>query len=244
MRTLNIKTDDNFNVWFSSDFHLNHQGPKGGVPLWQSRGYKSPEDMTDQIIAKVNELVMPDDYLFYMGDWCLNTTEDKFESDLARINCRNILMIWGNHNNPVRRVYEREVNRSLAGQINGDFKWYDPTHKRGFVDTRWMGKVEVYPFRYKNIVFCGDYMEAVVDGLYICMCHYPIDVFNEMRNGAVMLCGHSHYTYDKTRDTCLENKRLDMSWDGHLRPLSINEVKSIMAKKGLVAIDHHGTMPT
>lgn len=241
MRMLHLNTNANFNIWFSSDFHLRHLGPKGGIPLWQSRGYQSPQHMTQEIIKKVNELVMPDDYLFYLGDWCLNTKEVEFESDLAQINCRNILMLWGNHNNPVKRVYEREVAK-VAQAINGDIKWYDPKgpeKNQFFVDTRWMGKVEIYPLRYKNIVFCGDYMEAIIDGQYICMFHYPVDVCNEQRGGAFMLCGHSHYSYPKTRADCQENKRLDLSWDGHLRPLSIKEVKAIMANKGIVGVDHH-----
>jgi calcineurin-like phosphoesterase family protein len=217
MKLLNIKTGKEQNVFFSSDFHLNHQGPRGGTPLWQSRGYKSPEDMTEQIIAKVNELVMPNDYLFYMGDWCLNTTEDKFESDLVRFNCRNIIMLWGNHNSRVKDAYEKALQSEL-----------------GRTD------IEAYPVRYKNIVFCGDYLEVVVDGQYICMCHYPIDSFNKMRNGAIMLCGHCHYSYEDIRDTCPKNKRLDLSWDGHFKPLSINDIKTIMAKKELVAVDHHG----
>lgn len=236
---LNIKTNANLNVWFGSDFHLNHKGPKGGTPLWQSRGYLSPEDMTTQITAKVNELVMPDDYLFYLGDWCLDTDEAKFESDLAQFNCRNIMMLWGNHNNPVQRIYKKLIRNSIAGQIDGDIKWYEPTKKRGFVDAQWVGAVEVYPFRYKNIVFCGDYMEAVVDGQVICMCHYPMDVFNHGTHGAFMLCGHSHGSYEKTRKDYKYNKRLDMSWDCHLKPLSINEVKDIMAKKEFIAVDHH-----
>jgi calcineurin-like phosphoesterase family protein len=195
--------------------------------------------MTQQIIAKINELVMPDDYLFYMGDWCLNTNENEFEQDLAQINCRNIMMLWGNHNNPVKRVYEKLVF-NVAHNISGDIKWYNPISSTpNYVDTKWLGKVEVYPLRYKNIVFCGDYMEAIVDGQYICMFHYPIDICNAQRDGAFMLCGHSHYSYDKTRADWVENKKLDLSWDGHLKPLSINEVKAIMAKKGIVGIDHH-----
>lgn len=239
MRTLNIKTDENVKAWFSSDFHLNHQGPKGGIPLWQSRGYKSPEDMTDQITAKVNELVMPNDYLFYLGDWCLNTTEDKFESDLARFNCRNIFMIWGNHNNPVRRVYERAVRRSLAGQINGDVKWYDPSQKRGVVDARWMGAVEVYPFRYKNIVFCGDYMEAIVDGLYICMCHYPIEGWNSMGNSSFMIHGHEHSNVKNHLPEGIDGKILDVSWDYFKSPISVQEIEKIMCNKNIRKLGHH-----
>lgn len=216
-----FRSDANRNIFFSSDWHLGHQGPKAGTPLWVSRGYKSVQDMTWGIINKINELVRPDDIIFNLGDFCLNTTEGEFENYINSIKCQNIHYINGNHNSRIKDAYRKSLQSEL-------------------------GRTDIlaYPVRYKNIVFCGDYMEAIVDGLYICMCHYPIDVFNEMRSGAVMLCGHSHYTYDKTRDTCLENKRLDMSWDGHLKPLSINEVKAIMAKKGLVAVDHHGSMST
>jgi predicted MPP superfamily phosphohydrolase len=63
-------------------------------------------------------LVKPNDYLFYLGDWCLNTSAEEFENDLTQINCRNILMIWGNHNSQIKSVYEREV-RKVAYNING-----------------------------------------------------------------------------------------------------------------------------
>ncbi len=242
MRLLTINTTDTFNVFFSSDWHLNHQGPKDD-PLWIRRGYSSPKNMTEEIIKTVNEIVKPDDYIMYGGDWCLNTSETEFEEDLAKINCRNIFMIWGNHNNPVQRIYKREVKKTVASQLSGDVKWKDPiTKTNGILDSRWMGEVEVYPLRYKNIIFCGDYMEIVVNGEYICMCHYPIDVFNNIRHGAYMLCGHSHYSYEKTRENCVENRRLDLSWDGHLRPLSIQEVQTIMSKKSMVTVDHHGVI--
>jgi calcineurin-like phosphoesterase family protein len=131
-------------------------------------------------------------------------------------------MLWGNHNNPIRKVYDREV--------------YKITNK--LTDSN-LNIEDIYPLRYKNIIFCGDYIELVVNGQYIVMCHYPMDIFNEMRHGGWMLCGHSHGTYDKTRVECNENKRLDLSWDCHLKPLSFDEVSIIMSNKMLVAIDHH-----
>lgn len=241
MRLLNIKTSKEQNVFFSSDFHLRHQGPRGGTPLWISRGYKNPDHMTSEIINTINRLVMPNDYLFYMGDWALNTNEKEFETDLSRIGCRNIMMLWGNHNNPIRRIYEHEVAKAVP-QLNGDIKWYDENDtEHTFRDTRWYGKVEIYPLRYKNIVFCGDYMEAIVDGQYICMSHFPMDVFNQGLHGAFMLCGHSHGSYEKTRTDYKYNRRLDLSWDLHLKPLSIQEIKNIMAKKEFLAVDHHGS---
>lgn len=217
MKLIKLETTVDFNVYFASDFHLNHEGPRGGTPLWQSRGYKSPLDMTDGIIAKVNEVVKPTDYLFYLGDFCLNTSREQFSNNLARINCQNIHMLWGNHNSRVKDLYQSEVYAQYG-----------------------TNDIEVYPLRVRNIIFCGHYLEIIVNGTYLCLCHYPIDVFNEMRHGAYMLCGHSHYGYEKTRASNTENRRLDMSWDGHMKPLSFDEVKAIMDKKKLVGLDHHG----
>lgn len=219
-RPLKFNTSIERNVFFSSDWHLGHVGPRSGTPLWVSRGYKSPQDMTWDIIRVINSIVKPDDVIFNLGDFCLNSTEGDFEGYLSAIKCQNIYYITGNHNSRIKEAYQKALHSEL-----------------GRTD------ITAYPVRYKNIIFCGDYMEVVVDGQFICMCHYPIDVFNEMRNGAVMLCGHSHYSYDKTRHTCLDNKRLDMSWDGHRRPLSINEINKIMENKRLVVVDHHGSKP-
>jgi tetratricopeptide (TPR) repeat protein len=118
---------------------------------------------------------------------------------------------------------------------------YEKSGDSDNANNRWMGQVEVYPLRYKNIVFCGDYMEAVVNGQLICMLHYPIDVVNKQGHGSWMLCGHSHYSYAKTKADCLENKRLDLSWDGHKKPLNFFEVKTIMDRKKVFAVDHHGS---
>lgn len=219
-RILKFQTKENEKNWVVSDFHLHHQGPKGApTPLWQSRGYDSYDHMTDMIIAKVNELVAPNDNLFYLGDWCLNCTWDQFRVDVARIQCQNIYMLWGNHNSRVSQAYREGIS----------FQY-------GITDPN----VEVYPVRYFNLIFIGNYQEVVVDGQYYVLCHYPIDVFNEGMDGAIMLCGHSHGNYDKTQKDYPFGKRLDLSWDCFGRPLLFSEVKEICDKKQFVMSDHHG----
>lgn len=217
----NFRSDANRNIFFSSDWHLGHQGPKAGTPLWVSRGYKSVQDMTWGIINKINELVRPNDIIFNLGDFCLNTTEGEFENYTNSIKCQNIHYINGNHNSRIKDAYRKALQSEL-------------------------GRTDIlaYPVRYKNIVFCGDYMEAIVDGQYICMCHYPIDVFNHGLDGAFMICGHSHGNYEKTNPEYRYNKRLDLSWDLHKRPITINELKGIMANKEFLAVDHHGSIST
>jgi len=213
---LKIKQKEDQKVYFTSDLHLNHN-PKWKVPLWEMRGFTSAKHHTDFIIDKINELVRPNDILINNGDLCLNTEESGFNELLARIQCQNMYLLWGNHNNPVWKVYQREV-----------------------VNKTTMVGVEIYPFRYKNIIFVGNYLEFTVDGHYFVAAHYPIHVFNYMKDGAMMLCGHSHYALPFSKAENLENKILDLGWDGYNRPLSLTEVLEIMDKKSIfVPGDHH-----
>lgn len=206
--------------WVVSDFHLRHQGPRGAEhPLWESRGYESYDHMTGRIIDRVNSMVMPNDNLFFLGDWCLNSTWNQFSEDLARFQCQNIYMLWGNHNSRVKDAYYMGIEEQYG--IKGT-------------------DVEIYPLRWRNLIFLGNYQELVVDGQRYILCHYPIDVFNKGMDGAIMICGHSHGNYDRTRAEYPFSKRLDVSWDCFLRPLLFSEVKEICSQKQIVSVDHHG----
>lgn len=215
IKTLNFHSRPESRVWFTSDWHLGHLGPQGGTPLWVSRGYTSAQDMTSLIINKINEQAKPEDIIINLGDYCLNTSQDEFENYTRRINA-TIYYIWGNHNSRIKDAYSSEV-----------FKQYGRSD------------IEVYPLKYKNLVFVGNYLEASVNGSHLIMCHYPMDVFNKGGHGAFMLCGHSHCGYVKTQENCLESKRLDVGWDGFKKMLSIEEIQKIMDKKKHVILDHH-----
>ena len=85
MNTFRFNTGKNF---ITSDLHLGHAKPF----IWEKRGYTSIQDHDDKIIDKINELVGPNDTLFSLGDFCLNTTEPQLESYLSRIACQNIYL--------------------------------------------------------------------------------------------------------------------------------------------------------
>jgi calcineurin-like phosphoesterase family protein len=124
-------------------------------------------------------------------------------------------MLWGNHNNPVESVYRREVFAKYGEEI------------------------KVYPFRYRNVIFLGDYQELLLDGQILIMMHYPVNVWNFMKESAFMLCGHSHYSFPVTRADFKEGLILDVGWDGNLGPYSFDDIKSIMSKKKIKEVDHH-----
>ena len=219
-RVLKLKQTDDQKVYWVSDTHLNHNRDF----VYEVRGHKSSEEHTSFVINKINEIVRPNDILIHCGDFCLNTDENGLNSLLARIQCQTIYMLWGNHNNPLWKVYQREI--------------------KGLIDTtarfEYEECCEIYPFRYKNIVFLGNYAEISVDGHYFCASHYPIHVWNELSHGSKMVCGHSHYGLPFSRVDNLDAKILDVGWDGYSRPLSNSEVLTIMNKKNVYKPgDHH-----
>lgn len=229
-KVIKIRQTEEQKVYWMSDSHLNHN-PKWKVPLWEARGHKSSVEHTDFIINKINEIVRPNDILFHLGDFCLNTEENGLNELLARIHCQNIYLLWGNHNNPLWKIYKRETDKL--------FNLLQENLFRHNCDEN-VGEGEIYPFRYKNIIFLGNYAEIVVDGQYFILCHYPIHVFNYMKDGAKMVCGHSHYGLSFSQADNLSSKILDIGWDGFARPLSTEEVLKIMDKKSIfVSGDHH-----
>jgi calcineurin-like phosphoesterase family protein len=213
-KLLKFKQTDTQKVYFVSDTHYNHN-PKWEVPLWMQRGYASVEEMNLDEIEQINKIVRPDDILFHLGDISLNCNEQQFEDFIGKLNCKNIYLLWGNHNAPCQAIYKREVT------------------------VKYMEDIEVYPFKYKNIIFLGNYQEITVDGQYIVLAHYPISVFNYMKDGAWHLCGHSHYNFDLSTAENKTSKILDVGWEGLKRPYTMEEVRNIMNSKGIVAVDHH-----
>lgn len=222
---LNIRETAEQKVYFTTDPHLGHN-PKWPVPLWKARGYTSVTDHDDSIINGINALVRPDDILIVLGDLCLNTTVEQFEAYLARINCQNLWCLWGNHNNPHdKQIYQREI-----AKIN---QFCNVTNYTG------SNHLEIYPLRYKNMVFMGHYQEIVVNGQYMDLFHYPISVWNEVKHGAWHLCGHSHNGFVPSQAESTSGKILDVSWDGHKKPWSMTELAAVMALKQVVKSDNH-----
>jgi len=210
-RPLKLIHNDDHRVYFTSDTHFNHAKNF----IFEARGYKSVTEHNDALIAKINEVVRPEDTLIHLGDFCLNITPPEFESILSRINCNNIAYIWGNHNSCIRRFYEDAVT------------------------TQYSIDMEVYPYAIGKLTYLGYYKELIVNGHMIVIHHFPHQIFNQMQKGAWQLSGHSHYTNPTTQVEYPDNKILDVGWDGHGKPLSFPEIQKIMMNKNHVKHDKH-----
>jgi len=202
---------NNKNVFVTSDTHFGHAQKF----IYEKRGFTSVKEHDNVIIENINSLVKEDDVLFHLGDFCLNTTYDRFEEIIDSIKCKTIYCLWGNHNSRIRQAYQREIE-----------KQYGPD-------------IDVYPYRYKNIVFVGHHLECIIQGKYVVLNHFPIEVWENMKDGAYMLCGHSHYSLERTRKESTDGLTLDCGWEGHNSIYNFNEIVAIMKNKTIRVVDHH-----
>lgn len=210
-RPLKLTHNDSHKVFFTSDTHFNHAKNF----IFEARGYKSVAEHNDALIAKINEVVRPEDTLIHLGDFCLNITPPEFEEILRRINCQTIYYIWGNHNSCIRRYYED----TIRAEVHADY--------------------EIYPYTIGKLIYLGYYKELIVNGQMIVIHHFPHQIFNQMQKGAWQLSGHSHYTNPSTQVENPVNKILDVGWDGYGKPLSFPEIQKIMINKTHVKRDDH-----
>lgn len=108
-------------IWFSSDWHLGHaniikysrrpflgQEDKNkmdqGLISYQDHKWRPDKEsitlMDNSIINNINQVVMPKDELWFLGDFCFGSKDSYYKTARAyrdRINCDNIFMIKGNH---------------------------------------------------------------------------------------------------------------------------------------------------
>ena len=213
---LNLKESDECKIFVTSDWHYNHKRDF----IWKSRGFSSIEEHNEAIINNTNECVRENDILFNLGDLILTSTIEQFESLISRIKCKNMYLLFGNHpNRHFKEIYKPMVKKLL--------------------EENYTEESEIYPLRYKNIIYIGHYAEVILGGQYCVLSHFPIYVWNEMAHHSWQLTGHSHNGCPLTKSDNLYGKILDVGWDGHGKPWSIEEIRTVMDGKRFVAVDHH-----
>lgn len=74
---------------FTADDHFQHEG----VLAMSARRFSSIEEHDDHLLDQINQTVQWNDRLFMLGDVCWRA----FDSYIKKIKCRNIHLIWGNH---------------------------------------------------------------------------------------------------------------------------------------------------
>lgn len=206
-------------LYIISDLHLNHKQEF----LWGKRGYSSSEEHTNFVINKINEICRPQDILLNLGDSCLNTSYEDFESLFARIHCQQ-WWLKGNHNNPWEKIYRDNCQEIISDKTN--------------ISDYFKSEIIGYsPFI--NITIWGNYLEFVWNRQMCVFFHYPILVWNQKHHSSWCLTGHSHYSCKLSTAEDNTMKLLDCGWEGHGKPLSFSDIKKIMDKKQISQNDHH-----
>lgn len=153
-------------LWFTSDTHFGHSNICRATTKWEgadnvTRDFKSLDHMNDTLVNNINEVVGVDDILIHLGDWSFGGFEN-IELFRNRINCKNIHLVFGNHDHHIRR--NKGDVQSLFSSVQ-DYLMIDlRMHKPGNIVDR---------------------------HTLICM-HYPIASWDGMNDGNIHLHGHVH----------------------------------------------------
>lgn len=126
-------------IFFTSDTHFFHKNICRGTSEWhiregeegiqKTRDFDTIEEMNHRLISVINSKVYHNDVLYHLGDWSFGGA-DKIQRARNMINCSNIHLIFGNHDQHItpfdsiyRRLftsadYYRELPLSKANKAN------------------------------------------------------------------------------------------------------------------------------
>jgi calcineurin-like phosphoesterase family protein len=211
------KWEDREKLFFSSDWHIFHN-PSWPIPIWKMRGYESAEDAAFKIQKMINSTVPEDGVLYFLGDLALNATDGQVIGWLNGIKCRNIKMLWGNHESNTYRIYKQEMLRQFGRD-----------------------DIEVYPLTMGNVTFVGNHVEIQVGKKNIIMNHFPFKIWNGGNRNTWHLNGHSHLSDKERHPEHPLGKTLDTGIDcGKI--WSFNEIEDVMSTKSIHILDHHDSV--
>lgn len=155
-------------LFFTSDTHYNHSNICRATTNWKdsenlTRDFKSLSQMNDFLVDNINEIVGQNDVLIHLGDWSFGGF-DSIKEFRDRIICKNIHLVFGNHDHHIRR------NKSDIQSI------FTSTHDYLHLDVR---RPSI-----KN--------EDTMDKYNVVCMHYPIASWDGLSNGVIHLHGHVH----------------------------------------------------
>jgi calcineurin-like phosphoesterase family protein len=161
-------------VWFSSDHHLGHRNILNFKKSDESplRVFNSIEEHDDFLIQASNEVVKPEDKIYFLGDVCIN---NKFLHLVTKFNGSKRL-VRGNHDIFKTVEYQKVGFTEIYGtrvftpkETGGVFfvATHVPTHTSSLY--RWTANVHGHTHS-NNVMLDGE-----VDSRYICVCMEQLD---------------------------------------------------------------------
>lgn len=215
------------NIYFSSDWHLFHKNICLGTSVWDDkekncRNFNTIEEMNDTIIKSINSRVGKDDILFHLGDLSFGGWENIWNSR-KQIVCEHIINILGNHDFP--HIAKDKFFPHLEKQNGVIYEIADKNDYRTLGDSKVEMDVTAKDFFEEAYDGTGnDGIEIEIDGQRINLNHYPLKMWEGIKDGSWSLRGHEHSKYKHLEF----GKWLDLDWGRFMKPLSYLEIKEIM----------------
>jgi calcineurin-like phosphoesterase family protein len=189
--------------FLSSDHHFWH----ARVIEYCKRPFKDVEEMNEILIKNWNEVVGPEDTVYYLGDFSMAFRS--VEIFTKRLNGNKILFA-GNHDwvHPANKKSNTPEKQAIWFQKYIDNGWAE-VHLTGEIDIPGVGIVNVNHLPYKNP------KEQLRH-----------DKFRPIDDGRWLLCGHVHEKWDQRR------KMINVGVDVRgFKPMSFEEVAKIILAK-------------
>ena len=144
------------NIWVTSDTHYDHSNICLSTTRWNVetpegleavRDFPDLETMNNRLVDGINDTVGAEDWLIHLGDWSFGGF-DKIEEFRSKINCKNIVLMIGNHDHHI------EKNKSDVRKLFNHVAHYEE------MDVKSVGKFVLchYPIVSWNGLHRGTYM--------------------------------------------------------------------------------------
>lgn len=227
LKPLKLKTPAD-RIFAIGDTHFGHDRPF----ILRPRGFTTIEEHDETLIARWNETVGTDGVVIHLGDFAARKDEAGFWAVVRRLHFSTMYLLAANHTSGQRQAYVQALKRRGLGLVGkGD---------------ELLG--ELYPLHVavdgdpgRVVVFLPTYAEMQTPGdTRLILCHFPIISHHKMAKGSIHLCGHSHGNLALTHPKTGRGKRLDVGVESFGRPISLAEIRRIMAGREVDAHDHHG----
>lgn len=100
-------------IWFTADTHFDHKN----IIRYSNRPFSSIDDMNQALLDNINAAVAVNDELYHLGDFCFGVRASYFRN---AIKCKNVHIIWGNHDKDTRRQHRLFTTSAELKEIKYD----------------------------------------------------------------------------------------------------------------------------
>jgi calcineurin-like phosphoesterase family protein len=212
---IKIKAPDN-EIHLLSDLHINHSNIITKLSKWESgatRDFKSVEHMNTHIIEQINKHVLFNHHLFILGD--LMFGDKNYDSLFKSINCNNIYVLRGNHDN-VEKLTKACADNNV-------------------VYLGWRENVII------NGKLCVLSHEPILswDSIGRNSYHFYGHVHDNIRTGTTII--HKYYNSIKAFDVGIDSS---IQLLGEYKPFTYEYLKNIMNNREVKILDHHNNETT